>query len=91
MAHVLPKLPYAYDALAPHIDARTMEIHHGKHHQAYVNNLNKALEGTGLEDVPLDELFADLSRVPQERRTAVHNNGGGVANHALFWTVMGPG
>ncbi|WP_110669751.1 superoxide dismutase [Salinicola halophilus] len=88
MAHNLPSLPYAYDALEPKIDAMTMEIHHTRHHQTYVNNLNAALEGTGLEDVPVDKLMADIDKVPQDKRQAVINNGGGHANHSLFWTVM---
>lgn len=90
MAHVLPELSYAYDALEPHIDARTMEIHHTKHHQTYVNKLNAALEGTGLEDMPVDQLLTQLSDVPEAKRQAVINNGGGHANHSLFWTVMSP-
>ena len=89
MAYELPALPYAYDALEPYIDARTMEIHHTKHHQAYVNNVNAALEGTGLEDLELYELCARLDEVPEEKRTAVRNNGGGHANHSFFWEVMG--
>jgi len=92
MAYELPALPYAFDALEPHIDARTMEIHHSKHHNAYVTNLNKALEGTGVpEHLSLEDLQADLSGVPDEVRTAVRNNGGGHFNHSLFWTSMGPG
>ncbi|SDI78054.1 superoxide dismutase [Billgrantia gudaonensis] len=90
MAHTLPDLPYAYDALEPHIDAMTMEIHHSKHHQTYVNNLNAALEGTGLEDVPVDELLANLDRVPEAKRQAVINNGGGHSNHTMFWQMMSP-
>ncbi|WP_300271834.1 superoxide dismutase [Halomonas sp.] len=90
MAHTLPDLPYAYDALEPHIDALTMEIHHSRHHQTYVNNLNAALEGTGLEDVPVDELLADLDKVPAEKRQAVINNGGGHSNHSMFWQMMSP-
>ena len=90
MAHSLPDLPYAHDALAPHIDAQTMEIHHGKHHNAYVTNLNAALEGTGLEDKPIADLVADLDSVPKEKRTAVRNNGGGHYNHSLFWQIMAP-
>ena len=81
MAYELPALPYAYDALEPYIDARTMEIHHTKHHQAYVNNVNAALEGNGLEDLSLCELCARLDEVPEDKRTAVRNNGGGHANH----------
>ncbi len=91
MAHTLPDLPYAHDALEPYIDKQTMEIHHGKHHNTYVTNLNNALAGTGLEDVPVDELIADLSKVPEDKRTAVRNNGGGHSNHSLFWKVMKPG
>lgn len=91
MAFSLPELPYAHDALAPHIDARTMEIHHGKHHQAYINNVNGALEGTGLENKTVEDLISDLSAVPDDKRGAVRNNGGGHANHSLFWTVMGAG
>lgn len=90
MPHSLPDLPYAYDALEPHIDALTMEIHHSRHHQTYINNLNAALEGTGLEEVPVDELLADLGKVPEGKRQAVINNGGGHSNHTLFWTVMSP-
>ncbi|GAA3905588.1 superoxide dismutase [Halomonas cibimaris] len=90
MVHTLPELPYAYDALEPHIDATTMEIHHSRHHQTYVNNLNAALEGTGLEDVPGEELLANLDRVPEEKRQAVINNGGGVVNHTMFWQMMSP-
>jgi Fe-Mn family superoxide dismutase len=91
MAHTLPALPYAFDALEPHIDARTMEIHHGKHHQAYVTNLNAALEkAPELAGVSLDDLLRDLTKVPESIRTAVRNNGGGHWNHALFWTLMAP-
>ncbi|WP_339933917.1 superoxide dismutase [Vreelandella glaciei] len=90
MAHTLPELPYAYDALEPHIDAMTMEIHHSRHHQTYINNLNAALEGTGLEDVPVEELVANLDRVPEAKRQAVINNGGGHANHSMFWQMMSP-
>lgn len=85
MAFELPKLPYAYDALEPHIDARTMEIHHGKHHAGYTNNLNKAIEGTDLESKSIE----DLMKVVGDN-TAVRNNGGGYYNHSLFWTVMSP-
>jgi Fe-Mn family superoxide dismutase len=92
MAHELPALPYAYDALEPHIDARTMEIHHGKHHNAYVTNLNKALEAHGdLQQKSIVELLSDLSSVPESSRGAVRNNGGGHFNHSLFWNVMQPG
>ncbi|MFO8047151.1 MAG: superoxide dismutase [Halomonas sp.] len=90
MPHTLPDLSYAYDALEPHIDALTMEIHHSRHHQTYVNNLNAALEGTGLEDVPVDELLANLDRVPADKRQAVINNGGGHSNHTMFWQMMSP-
>lgn len=91
-AHKLPELPYAHDALEPHIDARTMEIHHGKHHAAYVKNLNAALEkAPELQGLELGTLLADLSKVPDAIRTAVRNNGGGVYNHSLFWPLMGPG
>ena len=91
MAHSLPPLPYAVDALEPHIDARTMEIHHDKHHAAYVNNLNAALEkAPELQQKPLEQLLADLNAVPEAVRTAVRNNGGGHWNHSLFWQIMGP-
>jgi len=92
MSHTLPALPYAFGALEPHIDARTMEIHHDKHHQGYVNKLNAALEGhPELAEKSVEELLRDLDAVPESIRTAVRNNGGGHANHSLFWTVMGPG
>ncbi|MCA9029449.1 MAG: superoxide dismutase [Planctomycetaceae bacterium] len=92
MAYTLPALPYAYDALEPHIDARTMEIHHTKHHQAYINNVNKALEGhADLAAKSVEDLVSDLANVPEAIRGAVRNNGGGHANHALFWSVMAPG
>jgi Fe-Mn family superoxide dismutase len=90
MAYSVPDLPYAFDALEPHIDARTMEIHHDKHHAAYVTNLNAALEGTEWIDRPLDELLTSLDAIPEEKRAAVRNNGGGHANHTLFWEIMGP-
>jgi len=90
MAYSLPELPYAYNALEPHIDARTMEIHHGKHHQAYVNNVNAATEGMDVPDC-VGELISDLSKIPEDKRGAVRNNGGGHANHSLFWKIMGPG
>ena len=87
----LPDLPYAFDALEPHIDARTMEIHHDKHHAAYVANLNKALEGyDDLQAKSIDDLVAGLNDVPEAIRGAVRNNGGGHANHSLFWEIMGP-
>jgi Fe-Mn family superoxide dismutase len=85
MAHTLAPLPYAYDALEPHIDAQTMQIHHGKHHQAYVDNLNKALAGTEGENKSLEELMANISAYP----AAVRNNGGGHYNHTLFWNILG--
>ncbi|MFM2003667.1 MAG: Mn family superoxide dismutase [Planctomycetota bacterium] len=91
MAFTLPALPYAYNALEPSIDARTMEIHHTKHHQAYINNVNAAIAGTPLEAKSVESLIADLAAVPDDKRTVVRNNGGGHANHALFWTIMGPG
>jgi len=92
MAHELPALPYAFDALEPHIDARTMEIHHGKHHAAYVNNLNKALEGhPELQQKSITELLSELGVVPDGIRAAVRNNGGGHFNHSLFWNVMKKG
>ena len=89
--HTLPELPYAHDALEPHIDGRTMEIHHGKHHAAYVKNLNAALEGHDeLASKSLTSLLGNLNTVPESIRTAVRNNGGGHSNHSLFWTVMSP-
>ncbi len=89
MAHELPKLPYAYDALEPHIDAKTMEIHHTKHHQAYVNNLNAALEKhPELQSKPVEELIRDLNKIPEDIRTAVRNHGGGHANHSFFWPIL---
>ena len=91
MAHTLPQLPYAFDALEPHIDAQTMQIHHGKHHQAYVNNLNAALEkAPELANKSLDDLMRDVNSVPESVRTAVRNNGGGHWNHTMFWEIMGP-
>jgi len=91
MAYELPKLPYAFDALEPHIDGKTMEIHHGKHHQAYVTNVNNAIAGNAaLEGKTVEQLIADLGAVPEDKRTAVRNNGGGHANHTMFWTIMGP-
>ena len=92
MAHTLPPLPYDFGALEPHIDARTMEIHHGKHHQAYVNNLNAAIEkAPELQGKSLDELLRNLNKAPEAVRTAVRNNGGGHWNHTMFWEIMGPG
>jgi len=91
MAHTLPDLPYAFDALEPHIDARTMEIHHGKHHNTYVTKLNKALEGhDDLASKSAEDLLRDIKSVPEDIRTAVRNNGGGHANHTLFWQIMAP-
>jgi Fe-Mn family superoxide dismutase len=91
MKFELPELPYSYDTLEPHIDAQTMEIHHSKHHQGYVNKLNAALENyQNLQEKPLEDLLGDLESVPEEIRTAVKNNGGGHFNHSLFWKVMSP-
>jgi len=90
MPYTLPALPYAYDALEPHIDARTMEIHHTKHHQAYINNVNTALGDSPLASKSVEDLITDLNAVPENIRTAVRNNGGGHANHALFWTILSP-
>jgi superoxide dismutase, Fe-Mn family len=91
MAHTLPPLPYAFDALEPHIDAQTMQIHHGKHHQAYVNNLNAALEKhPDLQSKTVEELLKNINTVPEDIRTAVRNNGGGHVNHTMFWEIMGP-
>jgi len=91
MPYELPKLPYPNNALEPHIDAQTMEIHHDKHHQAYITNLNKAIEGkAGLENKSIEDLIGNLNAVPEDVRTAVRNNGGGHANHSFFWQIMGP-
>ncbi|NDJ87277.1 MAG: superoxide dismutase [Chloroflexi bacterium] len=91
MAHELPPLPYGLDALEPHIDAKTMEIHHDRHHNGYVNKLNAALEGhSDLQSKSIENLLRDIESVPEDIRTAVRNNGGGHANHSLFWTVMSP-
>jgi Fe-Mn family superoxide dismutase len=91
MAFTLPKLPYDFNALEPHIDARTMEIHHGKHHQAYVNNLNTAIQKhPELEGKSLEDLLKDLNAIPEDIRGAVRNNGGGHFNHSLFWEIMSP-
>ncbi|MGE8496241.1 MAG: superoxide dismutase [Pseudomonas sp.] len=90
MPYLLPALPYAYDALEPHIDAQTMEIHYSKHHQTYVNGLNAALEGNALGELPVEELLGRLAEVPESLRGAVINHGGGHANHSLFWAVMSP-
>ena len=91
MSYALPDLPYAYDALEPHIDAKTMEIHHTKHHQAYITKVNDAIAGTDLGTKSIEDLISDLAGVPDDKRMAVRNNGGGHANHSLFWTVMGKG
>ena len=90
MAYTLPDLPYPTDALEPHIDAKTMEIHHDKHHGTYVTNVNAALEGTDLADLPIEQLLTQLDRVPEDKRMAVRNNGGGHYNHSLFWESMSP-
>jgi Fe-Mn family superoxide dismutase len=90
MAYSVPPLPYAYDALEPHIDKLTMEIHHDKHHQAYVDKANAALAGTPLEDASVEDVLKDLSQVPEDKRGAVRNNGGGHYNHSLFWESMAP-
>src|SRR5216110_907657 len=91
MAYELPKLPYAYDALEPHIDARTMEIHHTKHHQTYITNLNNAIKGKAdLEKKSVEDLISDLKAVPEDIRTVVRNNGGGHTNHSFFWNIIGP-
>jgi Fe-Mn family superoxide dismutase len=90
MAYTVPPLPYAYDALEPHIDKATMEFHHDKHHQAYVDKVNAALEGTPLADAPIEDVLKDLGQVPDAKRTAVKNNGGGHYNHTLFWENMAP-
>ena len=87
MAYKLPELPYAYDALAPHIDAQTMEIHHSKHHNGYVTKVNAALEGTGV-DKSIEDLISDLKAIPEAKRGAVRNNGGGHANHSLFLSLI---
>jgi superoxide dismutase, Fe-Mn family len=91
MPHELPPLPYAYEALEPTIDAQTMEIHHDKHHQAYVTNLNAALEGTEWADRPIEQVITNLDALPEDKRTAVRNNGGGHVNHTMFWELMKPG
>jgi Fe-Mn family superoxide dismutase len=91
MAYSVPPLPYAYDALEPHIDKQTMEIHHDKHHQAYVDKVNAALAGTPLENAAIEDVLKDLGAVPEDKRKAVRNNGGGHYNHSLFWESMAPG
>lgn len=90
MSYTLPELPYAYDALEPYIDAKTMEIHHTKHHQTYINNINAGIEGTEWEDLSVEELVSKANQVPEDLKNNVINNGGGHANHSLFWTVMSP-
>ena len=90
MAYQLPDLPYAHDALEPHIDAKTMEIHHGKHHNGYITKVNAAIAGTDLESKSVEELVSDLNAVPENIRGAVRNNGGGHANHSLFWSILNP-
>jgi Fe-Mn family superoxide dismutase len=90
MPYTLPALPYSFDALEPHIDARTMEVHHTKHHQTYVNNLNAAVKDTEYQDVPVESLVAQIDSLPEPLKLPVRNNGGGHANHSLFWIVMSP-
>jgi superoxide dismutase, Fe-Mn family len=90
MAHEVPPLPYDYNALEPHIDEETMRLHHDKHHQAYVDNLNAALDGTDWADKPVDEVVQSLDSIPEDKRMAVRNNGGGHWNHSLFWQLMSP-
>jgi superoxide dismutase, Fe-Mn family len=90
MAFAVPPLPYAFDALEPHIDAKTMEIHHDKHHAAYVTNLNNAIANSDLGNQSIESLCMNIDKVPENIRQAVRNNGGGHANHSLFWTIMGP-
>jgi Fe-Mn family superoxide dismutase len=91
MAYELPPLPYNYDALEPTIDERTMHVHHDKHHQAYIDNVNKALEGTEFADRPIEQVLGTIDLIPDDKRTVVRNNGGGHAHHSLFWTIMKPG
>ena len=91
MAFELPPLPYGFDALEPHIDAQTMELHHDKHHAAYVSKLNAAVEGTEWADKGIDEVIKNLSKLPADKQGAVRNNGGGHINHTMFWEIMGPG
>ena len=90
MAFELPDLPYSFDALEPHIDAQTMEIHHDRHHKAYVDNANAALDGTEWADSSVESVLTNLDSIPEDKRTAVRNNAGGHANHSLFWQIMGP-
>ena len=91
MPYEVPPLPYDYNALEPHIDEQTMRLHHDKHHQTYVDKVNAALEGTEWADRPIEEVLRNLDQLPEQKRTAVRNNGGGHANHTLFWAIMGPG
>jgi len=91
MPFEVPPLPYAYDALEPHIDEQTMRLHHDKHHQAYVDNANKALDGTDWADRPVESVLSGIETLPADKQTAVRNNAGGHANHTLFWEIMGPG
>lgn len=90
MAYKLPDLPYDYDALEPHIDARTMKIHHTKHHQGYTNKVNAALEGHPFADLPIEKVLRQINEIPEGKRQAVINNGGGYANHKLFWKILSP-
>ena len=90
MAYEVPPLPYDYNALEPTIDEETMHLHHDKHHQAYVNQVNAALEGTDFDGKPIEEVLKNLGSIPEDKRTAVRNNGGGHYNHSLFWQIMGP-
>ena len=90
MAYEVPALPYAYDALEPHIDEATMRVHHDKHHQAYVDNANKALEGTPLADKPVEHVLTNLETLPEDKQALVKNNAGGHLNHSMFWEIMGP-
>src|SRR5436309_7107246 len=90
MAYEVPDLPYDYNALEPHIDEQTMRIHHDKHHQAYVDNANKALDGTEWADRPVEQVLSNLDLLPEDKQTAVRNNAGGHANHSLFWEIMSP-
>lgn len=90
MAYTLPELPYAYDSLEPHFDAKTMEIHHSKHHQGYVTKVNAALEGTDFENEAIESVLTNIDTLPAEKRQAVINNGGGHANHSLFWAILSP-
>jgi Fe-Mn family superoxide dismutase len=90
MSYTLPDLPYDYDALEPHIDEQTMRVHHDKHHKGYTDKVNKALEGTEFADTPISEVLGNINDVPEDIRQNVINNGGGFANHKLFWTVLSP-